>query len=78
MSAVGLIAGTHTLLVGVEDQEDGGLRLYLKHRSLGMYVVVDDDETKDAVRRAWASGGHITVPTPSPDCVYLDDEEVGT
>lgn len=73
MSVGGLFAGTHTFLVGLEDQADGGLRLYLKHRSLGLYSVIYDEAAKDDVRRAWDGGGHVTVPVPPVGCVYRDE-----
>lgn len=61
------MAGTHTLLVGLEDQDDGGLRLYLGHRADGLYVVLDDEAAKVQARRAWAVGGHVTIPVPPAD-----------
>lgn len=81
MSAGGLLAGTHTLLVGVEDEPTGGLRLYLGHRSRGLYTVITDAVAIEEVRRAWGSGGHgghhITLPIPPPECVYSDREGKG-
>jgi hypothetical protein len=70
MSICGLIAGTHTLLVGVEDQEDGALRLYLGARYRGLYVVVDDPDAQAQARAAWATGGHVTIPVPPVDCIH--------
>jgi hypothetical protein len=75
--SAGLVAGTHTLLVGVEDQDDGGLRMYLGHRASGVYAVVYDDDAKATVRRAWASRSHVTVPIPPSGCVYLDLRDRG-
>jgi len=77
MTITGLLSGTHTLLVGVEDQDDGGLRMYLGHRSKGLYVIVDDPEGQRRIREAWAGGGgHITVPVPDGQCVYSESQEL--
>jgi hypothetical protein len=75
MSAFGLIAGTHVLLVGVEDNGDDALRLYLDSRHRGVYALVYDEAAKAEVQRAWASGGHVTVPTPPADCLYSDETD---
>lgn len=67
----GLIAGTHTLLVGIEDQDDGGLRLYLNSRSLGLYALTYDPEAQEEIRQAWGrKTHHITLPVPPPDAIY--------
>lgn len=73
MSVGGLIAGTHTFLVGVEDHGDGGLRLYLNHRALGLYTLIYDEEAKARVRAAWAGARQITVPVPPADAIYKEE-----
>lgn len=75
----GLMAGTHTLLVGLEDNGDGGLRVYLKSRSEGLYALVYDEEAKAELLRGWGGYGaghgssHITVPVPPPGCIYQEE-----
>lgn len=71
----GLIAGTHTLVVGVEDDsESGGVRIYLGHRALGAYAVVTDPDTATTIREAWARGSqHLTVLAPPPDRIFYDE-----
>jgi len=64
------------LLVGIEDQDDGGLRLYLNHRSLGWYALIYDEDVKARVRDAWAGSGHVTVPVPPLGCIYEEKAEV--
>lgn len=73
MSFGGLMAGTQTYLVGIEEQDDGGLRLYLGHRADGLYAVIYDEDVKANVRAAWA-GKHaiVTVPTPPSECIYQE------
>lgn len=75
MSIFGLIAGTHTLLVGVEDQDDGVLRLYLDARHRGLYVVVDDPAAQAQARAAWATGGHVTIPVPPAEYLQREQDE---
>lgn len=75
MSIFGLLAGTHTLVVGVEDQDDGGLRLYLDARYRGVYVVVDDPAAQAQARAAWATGGHVTIPVPPAECIQREQSE---
>lgn len=83
MNIAGLITGTHTYLVGVEDDPDGGLRCYLGARSKGLYCVVEDEDAKADVRRAWGGSlGLITIPVPPPKCIFAEadaenQEEVG-
>lgn len=75
MSVIDLIMGTHVLLVGVEDQDDGALRCYIDSRHRGLYVLVDDPAAQAQVRSAWATGsGHLTIPKPPADCIYRDDD----
>jgi hypothetical protein len=74
----GLMAGTHTLLVGLEDNGDDGLRVYLKSRSEGLYALVYDEAAKANLLRVWGGygpghgSGHITVPIPPSDCIYQE------
>jgi hypothetical protein len=75
VSIFGLLAGTHTLLVGVEDQDDGGLRLYLDSRHRGLYVVVDDPAAQAQARSAWATGGHVTIPVPHAEYIQREQDE---
>jgi hypothetical protein len=78
MSVPGLIAGAEALLVGIADQNDGGLRLYLGHRSAGQYAIVYDVEVQERVRAAWAGGMPCTVPMPPPECIYVAAEAGGS
>jgi hypothetical protein len=75
MGIAGLIAGTEVEVVGVEDDSDGrGLRIYLTHRSMGAYAVIEDADAQRQVREAWAGQGRVTVPTPPSQCVFWDEE----
>jgi hypothetical protein len=73
MSVGGLFAGTHTLLVGVEDDPDGGIRVYLGHRGRGLYAVITDADAIEEVRNAWAGGGHVTIPIPPRECITAEE-----
>lgn len=69
----GLLTGRETLLVGIEEQDDGGLRLYLGHRSSGLYAVVYDRDVQDDARRLWGLGCPVTVPMPGPDQIFREE-----
>lgn len=78
MSLIGCMMGTHKEVVGVEDDPDGhGLRLYLGTRSAGIYVVVEDPDAQEQVRRAWNGGGRVTLPNP-PEHAYFRDSPDAT
>jgi hypothetical protein len=75
VSALGLAIGLSTLVVGVEnDAETGCLRMYVGHRSRGIYALIEDEEAKDELRRAWAQGGHVVVDKPSLDVLWTERE----
>ncbi len=81
MSAMlGYILGLQTLVVGVEDDtEDGALtgdlRMYLSHRSRGLYAILQGEEEKEDLRRAWADATcHLTVEWPPDECLYSEKD----
>jgi hypothetical protein len=74
-SMLGLFTGDTTILVGVEDDPDGGLRCYVGARYRGLYVIVDDPKEMERVQHAWAGGGHVLMPVPPAECVYSDKED---
>lgn len=77
-SMVGLFTGDTTVLVGVEDDPDGGLRCYLGARYRGLYVIVDDPEQMEKIRRAWAyTSSHVLFPVPPPERVFSDAQQTG-
>lgn len=76
MSLLGVALGTHTFVVGVEDQEDGALRVYVGERRLGLYVLVEDEAPQAEVRRAWATADRLTMPKPPQDCLHSEAMEV--
>jgi hypothetical protein len=65
MSLMGLLSGTSTFVVGVEDDPDGSLRMYVGHRARGIHTHVVDERDKQELRRAWANVmGHVVVEAP--------------
>jgi hypothetical protein len=72
------------LVVGLEDDPDGSLRVYVAPRYSGIHSHVDDEEAKRTLRREWASVfGHLTAdipahalcnctPTPNPKATESD------
>lgn len=77
MSAVGLLAGTDRLIVGVEDDilDPTLVRVYIDHRAYWRYVLVSDPESKRKVKAAWNGGGyHLTMP--KPEGYYTDERFV--
>lgn len=74
MSMLGLFSGSSSLLVGVEDDPEGGIRCYLNHRAAGEYCVIDDPDAIREVRAAWGGAmGHITIPTPPAELIYCEE-----
>ena len=60
-----LLTGGLSLLVGLEDDEDGSLRVYLGRRWTGIHTHVADEDAKRELRRVWGQGrGHALVTTP--------------
>ena len=71
---VDLLFGTGVLIVGVEDQPEGWLKVYIVARYKNIYCVVKDPEDQERVRRAWGSTAmHLTMPKPEPHQVYSDE-----
>jgi hypothetical protein len=69
----GWLAGTHCLVVGVEDGPDGTLKVYVDARWKGLYAIVEDAEAQEAIRRAWANtSSHLTITKPPPECLFRD------
>ena len=54
-----ILTGEAILIVGVEDNPNGGIRVYLGHRGDGIFVVVDDEESIATVRHAWSGTQHV-------------------
>lgn len=54
-SPIGLVAGTHTVIVGVEDDPGGGIRVYVDHRMHDRYFVPFPEDAPE-VEKAWAGG----------------------
>lgn len=73
LSSIPPFAGDCTLLVGVEEQEDGSVKAYLGARHKGVYLHVHADEA-EGFRRAWRSAsGHIWLyPVPPRDLLRVD------
>lgn len=63
-----------TLLVGVEDLPDGRTFAYLGARHLNVGVIVDGDDNRAAVHRAWNSGGHVFLTKPPDDALFHRDD----
>ena len=70
---VDLLFGTGVLIVGVEDQPEGWMKVYIGARYKNIYCVVTNPEDQERVRRAWNSTGmHVTMPKPDPSEIYDD------
>ncbi len=72
---LGLLLGDY-LVVGVEDEPTGGIRVYLNHRPAGYYVIVTNKEDIAAARSAWANAamGHLTLSRDSIDPSAIQQE----
>ncbi len=72
-----LFGGPTTFMVGLEEMEDGALKVYVDCRSRGLYVIVKDEEVKKELRSAWGDTSvHVLIPLPRPDQIFCDDDEL--
>jgi hypothetical protein len=68
---IGVMAGTHVEVVGVEDDPDGGVRVFFGHRSDGRYVWITDEVSVCEVRETWAqTAQRVTMVAPLPEQVF--------
>jgi hypothetical protein len=80
MSFAALLTGNACLIVGVEDDPDGSLRVYLGARWKGIHVHVDDETARAEIRRAWGDplSAHVFTARPPADalcqCVLTGEE----
>jgi hypothetical protein len=67
---------TSALVTGVEDDQDGGCRMYVGARSNGVYAIIEDEEAKEKLRREWGASlmGHLVVDLPPRDCLFTTGE----
>ena len=57
--------GRQTFLVGLEDDPEGGVRVYFGARHLNLHSHIDDPEVIDQLRREWGNVmTHVLIPTP--------------
>lgn len=64
------------LVVGVEDDASTGcVRMYLNHRSSGIYALVEDEAAQKQLRDAWAGSRHLLLTTPPPESVLFSESE---
>jgi len=60
-----LLGRGQTYLVGLEDDPEGGVRVYFGSRHLNLHSHLDDPETIAYLRREWANvTAHVLIPTP--------------
>lgn len=59
------VPGDARLIVGIEDDPDGSLRVYVGARYTGIHTHVLDEEAKEDVRRAWPGWGHLFADIPA-------------
>lgn len=72
---VDLMTGRTALVVGVKDDPDGALKVYVGARYRGIYVLVDDANAQHEIQRAWATGGHVLVPLPDDSQLHRDGDQ---
>lgn len=71
MSVLGYITGADVLVTGVERAGDE-FRVYFGNRSDWRYVVIDDAELQAKFTRMWGTGGHLTMPRPPAEFVFVE------
>jgi len=58
--------GDSRLIVGIEDDTDGSLRVYVGARWKNIHTHVEDEGTKREVRNAWGGAhGHVVADIPA-------------
>lgn len=68
-----LASGMTTLVVGLEEAEGGGVKVYLGARWKRLYVLVGPEHAED-FRRAWGLQGHLWVyPVPPAELIRKDE-----
>jgi hypothetical protein len=69
-SPVAAMTGDAALVVGVERDDEGDLKVYLGARYRGVYVPIAAGDDADRIERAWASvSAHLWLtPVPSELC----------
>lgn len=73
LSSLPPFAGEVTMLVGLDECEDGSVKAYLGHRYKGIYLHVEPENAED-FRRAWGTGGHVFMwPIPPADLLCKDE-----
>jgi len=79
VSILGMILGTARLVVGVDDEPTGGVRVFIGSRHLGHYAVFTEAEGAQRVRDAWATArGHVTIDEDQIGNVYLENATART
>lgn len=56
-----------TLAVGVEEDEDGSVRVYIASRHLNLHTHVALEPELSELRAAWAKSHHVFVTAPRPE-----------
>lgn len=69
---LGLLTGHETIIVGLGETEGGALKVYLGHRSRGVYCVVTD-ECREGIQRAWDGHTHVVVKKPPSEALFSDE-----
>ena len=67
-----IMFGRNTMMVGLEEMDDGALKVYVGARWKNIYMILDDEAEKDKARRAWSYGGHVFMPVPAPEQLFYD------
>lgn len=62
------------LVTGVEEDESGMLRVYVGPRFNWVYVLIENEDDKESIRRAWGSHTHVLINKPEPDQLFVDEE----
>lgn len=73
---ISLLTGKSALVTGVENDQDGGLRMYVGARYKGIYAIIEDEDAKEKLRREWGASlmGHLVVEIPPRDCLFTTEE----
>jgi hypothetical protein len=69
-----MLSPAHCLVVGLEDDPSGMLRVYIDHRSYGRYFMIYNEDDKAAARFEWdvSFQGHLMTKRPPEDAIFED------
>lgn len=61
--------GQKCFVVGLEDDDDGSVRVYVGARVMNLHTHVEDPQSVAELREAWATAKHVLIDAPPADAL---------